>query len=371
MLLKGWRFLNSVKINMLVRTLADQLEMRKRLIFLERAAQVDAFDSDIVGKYRGQVFAADIIADGQEAVTYESASFEFVNHTIPNIKIGQAVTQGVLNRLQNLRRTATPVVGDVEFIENWENTVAENLVMGLRERINSLICGMYLDGTDYNRLGIDLRSVSWGMPSDLKVTAGVTWDTPATATPITDMQLIITEVGPDNYGEVYNRVTMGFKAFRYLTQTAEFQARVSGELRFPFNSNAQLNVRDTGAMLTLLSNILGVEVEVYDGSFWERTNNGTKVRSRVLPANKVIFSNSEDDNNGMAFDWANGIVTESVVGSVLNVGGFTGEEFGPVSYWTGQPDLNPPELKAWSVVRGFPRRHRETMSAVLTIGSFS
>ncbi|MGH9910364.1 MAG: hypothetical protein ACRD32_06955, partial [Nitrososphaerales archaeon] len=304
---------------MLVRTLADQLEMRQRMLFLERTEVVDADDSDIIGKYRGQVFAADIIADGQEAVTYESGSFEFVNNTIPNIKVGQALSQGVLNRLQSLRRTATPMVSDLDFITNWENNVADTLVTGIRQRINSLICGMQLDGTGYNRLGIDLTSVSWGMPADLKVTSAVTWDTPATATPISDMQLIITEVGPDNYGEQYNRVTMGMKAFRYATQTAEFQNRVSGELRYPFGTN-QLNTRDTGAMLSLMSNILGVEVEVYDGTFWERSNNGTKVRSRVLPASKVIFSSSEDDNNRSAMDFANGIVTESLVGSVLGVG---------------------------------------------------
>jgi len=370
MLLKGWRFLNSVKINMLVRTLADQLEMRQRLIFLERTEIVDADDSDIIGKYKGQVFAADIIADGQEAVTYESGSFEFVNNTIPNLKIGHPLTQGVINRLQSLRRTATPTVADNDFIRNWESQTAETLVMGLRHRINSLICGMQLDGTGYNRLGIDLTSVTWGMPSDLKVTSAVSWDTPATATPISDMQLIITEVGPDNYGEQYNRVTMGAKAFRFLTQTAEFQNRISGELRYNFGTG-QLNTRDTGAMLSLLSNILGVEVEVYDGTFWERTNNGAKVRSRVLPANKVIFSSSEDDNNRMAMDFANGVVTESIVGSVLGLSGFTGEQFGPVSYYTGNYNLNPPDLVAWAVVRGFPRKLRESCTAVLTVGSFS
>ena len=370
MLLKGWRFLNSVKINTIVRTLADQLEARQNLIFLDRTASVDSDDSDIIGKYRGQVFAADVIADGQEAVTYESGAFEFVNNTIPNIKVGKAVNQGTLNRLMSLRRTATPSVGDLDFVSNWENTTAEELVMGLRHRVNSLICGMQLDGTDYNRLGIDLRSVSWGMPSDLKVTAGVSWDTPSTATPISDMQLILTEVGPDTYGEQYNRITMGMKAFRYITQTAEFQNRISGELRYNFGSG-QLNTRDTGAMLSLLANIIGAEIEVYDGTYWERQNNGTKVRQRVLPANKVIFSTTEDDNNRSSMFWANGVVTESVVGSVLGIGGFTGESFGPVSYYTGNPSLNPPDIQAWAVMRGFPVKVRETATSVLTVGSFS
>ena len=370
MLLKGWRFLNSVKINMLVRTLADQLEMRQRMIFLERTEVADMDDSDIIGKYRGQVFAADVIADGQAAATYESGTLEFVNNVIPNIKIGCPFTQGQLNRLNSLRKTATPTVADLDYVNNWQNHTAETLVTGLRQRVNSLICGMQLDGISYNRLGIDLSGVSWGMPSDLKVTSAVSWDTPATATPITDMQLILTEVGPDNYGEAYDRVTMGMSAFRYLTQTAEFQNRISGELRYPFGTG-QLNTRDTGAMINLLSNILGVEVEIYGGTFWERSNNGTKSRQRVLPANKVIFSNKEDDNNRSAMLFGNGIVTESVVGNVLGMSGFTGEQFGPVSYYEGDSSLNPPSLNAWAVMRGFPIKVRETATAVLTVGTFS
>ena len=369
MLIRGWRFLDSVRINTIVRTLADTLEQQQQLVFLNRTPIVDADDDEIVGKFRGQVFAADIIADDQEAVVYESGSFEFVTTSIPNLKIGQRLSQGMINRLARLRR-GLGQQNDLRFLTDWENTMAENLVIGIRQRINALICAMQIDSLNYNRLGVKLENATWGMPADLKVTPAVTWDTPATATPIADLQIVALESAPDTYGEVYNRATMSSKAFRYLTQTAEFQNRISGELRYNFGAG-QLNVRDSGSMRQLLANILGMEIEIYDGTYWERNNNGAKVRTRVLPANKVILSNTGDDNAREAMDFANGIVTESVVSTLIDQGNIGGESFGPVSYYTGNTDLNPPDLRAWAVARGFPRKHRETATAVLTVGAFS
>jgi len=369
MLIRGWQFLDSVKINTIVRTLADTLEQQQQLVFLNRTPIVDADDDDIVGKFSGQVFAADIIADDQEAVVYESGKFTFVTSSIPNLKIGQRLSQGMINRLARLRR-GIGQRNDLRFLTDWENTMAENLVIGIRQRINALICAMQIDALNYNRLGIKLDNATWGMPADLKVTPAVSWDTAGSATPITDMQVLANEYAPDVYGEVYNRATMSSKAFRYLTQTTEFQNRISGELRYNFGAG-QLNTRDSGSMRQLLANILGMEIEIYDGTYWERSNAGTKQRTRVLPANKVILSNTQDDNNREAMDFANGVVTESIVSGLINEGDIGGESFGPISYYTGNTDLNPPDIRAWAVARGFPRKHREEATAVLTVGTFS
>ena len=367
MIIRGWRFLDSARINEIVQTLADQLEGQQNLLFLDRTAVVNADDDDIVGKFRGQVFAADIIADDQEAVVYESGSFEFVTNNIPNLKLGARIGQAMLNRLMRLRR-GVGAENDLSFFTDYENTMAENLVMGIRQRINSLICAMQQDTLAYNRLGIKLTGATWGMPSDLKPTVATGWDS-TSSTPITDLQVLAQETAPDIYGEQYDRATMSSKAFRYITLTTEFQTRVAGELRYNFG-NGQLNVRDSGAMRQMLSNILGMTVEIYDGTFWTRSTNGAKVRERVLPANKVILSNMSDDNARDAMDFANGVVTESVVGSITAGDGFGGEAFGPISYYTSNTDLNPPDVRAWAVSRGFPRKHRETATACLTVGSF-
>lgn len=367
MLLRGWRFLDSAKINTIVQTLADQLETNQQLIFLARTPVVDADDDEIVGKFKGQVFAADIIADDQKAVVYESGSLEFVTTSIPNLKLGARVGQGMINRLAKLKR-GLGTAGDLRFFTDWENTVAENLVTGIRQRINSLICAMQMDALSYDRLGIKLTNASWGMPSDLKVTTAVGWNDATNGTPITDLQVLAKETAVDIHGETYNRATMSSRAFRFLTATDEFQNRVKGELRYNFGTN-QLNTRDAGAMRQLLANIVDLEIEIYDGTFWERENNGAKTRNRVLPSNKVILSNSGDDNNRNVMDFANGVVTESIVQGLIGDGG--GEQFGPISYYTGDQDLNPPDIRAWGVCRGFPRKHRETATATLTVGTFS
>jgi len=368
-LIRGWRFLDSARINRIVQTLATDLEGRQPLVFLARTPVVDTDDDEIVGKFKGQVFAADIIADDQEAVVYDTVGqFQFVATNIPNLKMGSRLGQGMINRLARLRRNL-PQTNDMRFLTDWENNVAEMLVTGIRQRINSLICAMQLDTLNYNRFGIKLENANWGMPADLKLTSAVGWNNAATATPLTDLQVIAQEVAPDTYGEIYNRVTMSSKAFRFLTQTTEFQNRISGELRYNFGAG-QLNVRDAGAMRQLLANILGLEIEIYDGTYWERANGGARTRTRVLPSNKVILSNSGDDNNREAMDFANGVVTESIVSGIIDEGNIGGEQFGPISYYTGNTDLNPPDIRAWAVARGFPRKHRETATSVLTVGSF-
>lgn len=370
MLLTGWQFLDSARINTIVQTLADRLEFLQPLIFLNRTPIVDADDDEIIGKFVGRVYAADIIADDQEAVVYESGSFEFVTSSIPNIKVGQRFGQGLLNRLGRLKRNLGQT-NDLRFFTDWEQGTAEKLVLGIRQRINALICGMQMDATSYNRLGIKIDNATWGMPAGLKVTSSIGWDSASTATPLTDLQVLAQETAPDTYGEQYNRATMSSRAFRYLVATTEFQNRVSGELRFNFGSG-QLNVRDASAMRQLLANIVGLEIEIYDGSYWEKSTSGADVRSRVLPVNKVILSNTADDNDRSAMDFGNGIVTESVVAGLIgNDAGISGEQFGPISYYTGNQDLNPPDLRAWAVARGFPRKHREECTAVLTVGSFS
>ena len=376
-LIRGWRFLDSARINNIVRVLADELENRQPLVFLERTPVVDADDDEIVGKFKGQFFAADIVADDQEAVVYDTVGrFEFVANNIPNLKMGSRVSQSMINRLNRVRRNLG-TQQDIRFLTDWENTLGETLITGVRQRMNALIAAMLIDDGAYDRLGIKLAGASWGTPADLKVTltgndrwstdGGATANAHADFTPITDLQVMIQEIAPDVHGEMYNRITMSSKTFRFVTSSAEFQKRISGELRYSFGAG-ELNVRDTGMMRQLLANIIGAEIELYDGTYWERNNAGVRSRVRVLPANKVLFSNSADDMNGQAYDFANGIVTESVVaGLSSNHNGVGGEAFGPIAYYTADENLNPPDIKAWAVARGFPRKHRETCTAVYTV----
>jgi hypothetical protein len=375
--IRGWRFLDSARINRVVRTLADELEAAglRNLVALQRTAVVNADDDEIVGKFRGNFVAADVIADDQEAVVYDTVGrFEFVSTNIPNIKMGSRISQKMIDRLARLRRNLAGA-NDVAFFTDWENTIAESLIVGVRQRINALICAMWLDSGNYNKYGIILQGVSWGTPAALKTTLAGTdrWSTDVGVTanvsatnPITNLQIVLNETAPDTYGEIYNRITMSSKAFRFLTSTTEFQNRIAGELRYSFGAG-QLNLRDAGAMRQLAANILGVEIEIYDGIFYEAGNAGKRVQQRYIPENMVLFSNTNDDNDSSAMDFANGVVTESVVSDLIGNGGIGGEAFGPVAYYTGNGDLNPPDIRAWAVARGFPRKHRETCIATMQV----
>lgn len=382
-LIRGWRFLDSARINRVVRTLADELEAAgmRNLLALQRTPIVNADDDEIVGKFKGQFVAADVIADDQEAVVYDTIGrFEFVSTNIPNIKMGSRIGQRMIDRLARLRRNLAGA-NDVRFFTDWENTIAESLIVGVRQRINALICAMWLDDGDYNKYGIVLSDVDWGTPAALKtvlmggerlsIDGGATGN--AAGTGMTPIQIMLHETATDTYGENYNRITMSSKALRFLTQTTEFQNLVAGELRFEFKSpaagtsGAGLNVRDAGMMRQLMANILGVEIEVYDGHFYSQGNVGTRVQERYLPENVILFSNTDDDNDSGAMDFANGIVTESIVSELIGNGGIGGEAFGPIAYYTGNTDLNPPDIRAWAVARGFPRKHRETAIATMKV----
>jgi hypothetical protein len=75
-ILEGWRWLSSSRFKMIIETLASQLEVRAPLLFLQRIPSVNATDDEIVGRFTGRIYAADVIADGQRAVTYEAGKLE-------------------------------------------------------------------------------------------------------------------------------------------------------------------------------------------------------------------------------------------------------------------------------------------------------
>lgn len=368
MTLNSFKFLDNVKINTIVQTLADQLEDTDRLLFLNRTEIVNSDDEDILGKWKGAVYAADIVAEDQKALTYESGSIQFVQNLIAKFKIGTTIPENVIKRIDRLDRNLG-TSNDMSFFTDWQNKTGEDLVRGIRQRVNEIICAMQRDSYTYDRNGINLSNVTWGMPSDLKVTAATDWSDAVNSTPITDLQTIAVDTAPDAYGEQYNRVTMSNTAFKFLIASNEFANKFKGELRFAFGTG-QINLKDTGAMRQMVANLINMEIEVYDETFWEVANNGAKTRKRVLPKNQVIFSDTGNDNNRNAMYFANGVVTESIVANMYGYSGFdSGEAFGPISYYEPGGNLNPPTVEAYAVLRGFPVKVRETCTAVLTVGS--
>jgi hypothetical protein len=375
--LEGWRFLSSSRFKMIVQTLAGKLDVTQPLIFLNRTPMVNAFDDEVVGRFTGRVLAADIVADDAEAVVYESAKLELVTTQIPNIKMGQRLGQQILNRLVRMRQGAL-LPSDNNYMEEWFNRLAANLVMGVRQRLNAMVCAMMLDGWQYNRMGINITG-SFGAPANLKVTPVQPWSNDGVnantnATPLDDILVLANQVAPDNYGIRYNRVTMSSKAFRFIVGTTQFANRAALLAGFATTS-AMINQADQPTMQAMLGRLLNMEIELYDAAYNERQEDGSRTRSRVLPANKVLLTDTQNDGDGNVMDVANTVPTEAVVGAATGAEpgppDLAADSYGPIGYFTGNESFNPPDITGWAVARAMPRRHVPEAVGVLTVGAFT
>jgi hypothetical protein len=363
MILTSNQFLSNARITAILREVEESYQRDLPLTFLDRTPTIDAEDAEITGSYTGRTLAADIIMDDQAALVYDTGQFEFVTNAIPNLKLGQRVTQAKMNLL---RRMGRGLVGPDEsgMFDQWLVTIGTNLRRGVDERKNALIAAMNLDLLTYDRFGIKL-SVNWGMPSNLKATPSTPWTTAASATPITDI-LTMKEFARTTYGERYDRITMATSTFRLVVATTEFKNLIVGVMGQPVTATAY-NALDPKNE-SWFSQMIGMTIELEDKVYWEQSAAGVTASTRVQPANKVLLSSKADDGNAAAMDFANAIVNESQVNEI--VGGndsFGGEAYGPIAYWEG--GLNPPNLIAWGVARGFPRKHRKTATAVLTVAA--
>lgn len=373
------RLLNSSRLQQIVETRASDLERMRKLTFIDRLTSVEASDDEIMGRFTAKQLTADIVADDQKALVYESGAVELVTTVLPNIKIGQHVSQAQLNLLSKIRDNPRAEGQDALF--DWEWRFGTALVQAVRERMNMLACAMMIDALSYNRFGLQFSGLTWGMPANLKVTVSPLWSTDAGATanaanarPIRDI-LNMDRVAADNYGDpAFNRITMSTQAFDIMTQATEFRDRANlfTGLNFTLGTN-MLALEDRDKMANLAGRILGKEIVIDDKTFRTAANAGTTSTTRVLPANKVLLDRT--DNGPTDWDWGNAIVTESVVAELLdapiigeNAKLLSGGSFGPLAYYTPRSfDANPPGANGWAVARGFPRKHVREASAVLTV----
>jgi hypothetical protein len=166
---------------------------------------------------------------------------------------------------------------------------------------------------------------------------------------------------------------MDTTTFRYMVATAEFQAKakvfVPPQLTF-----TNLNLMDLSQQQNLAEATLGMTIELNDSRYWSQDANGTATSAPFHPVGKVILSASQNDNDPGVWDFANGVVTESIVADLVDTamfGGLGGAQYGPVSYATpANHNLNPPGIVYWGVARGWPRKHLLQVNAVLTVGSY-
>lgn len=368
--------LESTRLTRIIQALSDVRQNPQNLLMYNRTAKSNATDGEIIARYIQYNPVADIIADDERAVVYNTGKFSFESVAIPNVKRGSAIRQEQLNQLQSI--AANGGIGNTDaanagtLFNGWRNRELANLDLAVKQRMEAMIIGMQLDSFSYNRFGIQLSNVTWGMPADLKVTPAVTWDTAATADALTDI-LTVKRLASIRYGETYNRVTMSGAALIYMIN----QVATQNKMRFvlpPSVSSNLLPLQNNDYMKNLISTYLNMEIEVYDGRYWQQNTDGTTTSVPFLPINKVILSSKADDNDASVMDLANAIVTESIVADLVDgspVGSFGGPQFGPVAYTTlSDAQLNPPGVTMWACARCFPRKQRLQATSVLTVGAF-
>lgn len=363
------------RVNAIMQALEPLNLIPQSLRFLNRCAVVPATDGEIMARFTGRVQIADIVADDAGAVVYQAGKFTFETTQVPNLKHGAALSQEMLNVIGSIANGQTDPDG---IFSNYEARTISSLLLGVQQRMEALIIAMHLDGLDYNRLGIVMNDVTWGTPSDLKVTASPAWTSPTTAKPLSDIRLL-QQVARTRYGYNYNRATMSTSAFDLMCATTQFQNEARSLYIGPSDSvtGAVIGAAPQGLLVEIARRLLnGVEIELYDDRYWSQAADGTLTSARFLPIEKVILTNSSDDRNSNAYDFANGEITEFKVAQIAGSGiiGASGnlQSRGPAAYATlANAQLNPPGVNYWAVARGFPRKHLLQSSAYITVGSVS
>lgn len=367
--------LGAGRLTTIIKALQDKRDMPQPLRWNARIKDVPATDGEVLARYIIRAHIADLIADDQKARTYQAGKFTFEANAIPNLKVGYNFTQEDINTLNSIK-AAGGIENDPDGVfQNWQMSRMDDLRIGVEQRKEALKVAMVADRFDYDGLGIKLANVTWGMPSDLKLTltGGNTWDN-AGATPVTDV-LTLKRVGMVRYGENWDRISLSTAMFIYVLATTEFQNRSKFYLPAGLSA-AALPFQDTGTMKQIAMNVWGVkEVELCDERFWTYGENGLPTSAPYQNINDVVLSSIADDNNSMVMNFANCPVTEAQVANMLPsniIGNFGAQTRGPIAYATpASPDLNPPGVNLWAVARGWTRKQRLQSTAVIVAGDIS
>lgn len=369
--MQSFDFFNAVRVNAVMQGVYDPRLNPQPLIWDKRIPTVPAFDDEIIARFIGFPMVADLIADDAQAVTYQMGKFQFETTRIPKLKLGIGMNETQLRQLNRIRQNAA-TRDEVGVFQNWENRIVSSVRYGVDMRRETLLVSMLFDGLTYDRLGIKLSGVSWGMYSDLKVTVGTTWDQ-TTATPVNDM-LLTKLIARERYGVNYNRITMSTTTFRNMINTTEFQNKARMYLA-PNVSFVNLNISDLASMQRLAQNVLeGMAIELDDRRFFIQASDGTVTSFPVWPTAGVVLSDSSMDGNSMMWNFANTELMEKIVSDLAGPTGApaVAQAYGPTVYPTltnGQ--LNSPGVTYWGAQRGFPRKHFLAANSCLTVGTYS
>lgn len=370
----SYALLGAARVNSIMAAIMDPRLLPPELRWRKRVPVIPAVDDELLARFTGQVLIADLVADDARAVTYSMGKFTYQAHKIPNIKMGVSMNQSMLQTLDRVAQNLG-TADDLGIFRDWENRTVEAVLNGVELRREALLVAMLNDGLSYNRLGIQMNNVTFGMPSDLKVTPSTGWDS-TSATPITDIQTV-RRTARIRYGVELNRMSISTSALQYAFATTEFQnqARTFG-WGFSTIPAPAIPLQSDATLRQMMERIIGdgFQIEVDDRRFWTQDNQGLITSQPFQPITKALLTSTANDGNSAVWDLANSTPTEAIVARVSQeigiIGGFApGTGRGPIAYVTGEH--NSPSLTYWGVARSFPRKHNPYVSACLTVGTFA
>lgn len=356
------------------RVLEDRGDIRlsdRTLLWVNRIPFTPAMDDEIMAYYTPNMAMAAIIPDDARAPLRAFPAIRLEQTEIPNYKHGFAVPQSRLNLLARIMSNLA-TTEDSGYFGRYLQDRLEDLVAGVWARIEWVLMGMLTDSLVYSANGVKF-SLTFGMPSDLKVTPGTLWSNAGAATPIADLQTV-RNTARLKYGVELDRLSISQTAFNYMISTTEFQNKAQLYAQYAFPA-ASFPVQDLGLAKGVFARIMdGMTVEIDDRAAYVENPDGTQTQTRFLTVNKALLTSEQHDNDDRAMDFADGIVTESMPGLVTDmIGGNLAvqetvtERRGPFAYFTSaDPQGNPPGIHGWCVSRGFPRKHIKSASAVIT-----
>ncbi len=368
------------RVNQILLELVDIRTIPQRLRFLERIPVIDTTEGEILGRYTGRVYISDIITTGSTAVVKAAGKYTTEQFAIPKIKHGVLIDEEMIALLIRLE-AGVGLNFDELTLRGYIVNRLDDILLGIRQRMNQLAVSMLLDSFDYIQGGVVIQGANWGTPAAFKSTPAIPWVVAATglpnpsATPITDISVQI-QHDMEVYGETRNRVTLSSIALRGILGTDEYKAKAQlySQIVFPANS-FPLNQELMG-QVALLERMLDfgtagpMSIEVEDSRFWDLAGNGVESNAPFLPPNKVLLTNTADDNDASAAYIGNVVVPETAVSALVDVGSvvgrFDGPARGPVA-WTEAPSLNPPDVNVWGAAKLWPVRRRRGLADVLTV----
>jgi hypothetical protein len=372
---QGFNMFGPIKVTKITQMIRDRRDqVRPPLPFTARVPRVPAMRGELMGRFLGNVYIADLIALDAPAPTYKSGEFKFETTKTPKVKIGRSLTETQMEQYFELTDGMPPSDEDVMM---FFGPTVQAALLGIEHRIEAMVIAMMLDEFNYDRLGYKAAGVTWGMQSDLKFTASVPWNDAANATPVDDL-LGAKLYASQRYGRDYNRATMSTQAFRYMIATAEFQAKA--KLYLPTDITfSNLSLNRLTEMHTMAERVTGLTIVMVDHRYHYQDPNGVDGSARFFPLNKVVLDNSANDGDSMTWDLASTTLIESLFLGLPNtsvVGGGNGSfgsrpQRGPLSYLTYPTEINPPALTFWAADAVWPRKHDLQANAIVTIGDFA